>query len=145
MKRILICISVLLLGTGALAETKVIEDTVQNRSLEAKRYLAVMPPREMLIDMVTKMAGQLPEEQKKSFISLMTKHVDVEKLTSIIHDSMVRHFTAAELHALADFYESSVGRSAMNKFGQYMADAMPHVHTLMEDALKRAMAETEVK
>jgi hypothetical protein len=42
-------------------------------------------------------------------------------------DSMIKHFTANELKALADFYGSPVGKSAMLKFGAYMADAMPAI------------------
>jgi len=38
---------------------------------------------------------------------------------------MVKNFTTDELKALADFYGSSVGKSAMQKFGAYMADIMP--------------------
>ena len=40
-------------------------------------------------------------------------------------DAMVKHFTTEELKALADFYGSPVGESAMQKFGAYMADLMP--------------------
>jgi len=38
---------------------------------------------------------------------------------------MIKNFTADELKALADFYGSPVGKSAMAKFGNYMADVMP--------------------
>jgi hypothetical protein len=38
---------------------------------------------------------------------------------------MVKHFTTDELKAPADFYGSPVGKSAMQKFGAYMADLMP--------------------
>lgn len=112
---------------------------------EAERYLNVMPPKEMIIDLVARMSVQLPEEQRKPFIRLMTKHLDVERLTHIIGDVLVRHFTAAELNALADFYGSPAGKSAMTKFGQYMADAMPHVQGLVEEAFKKAEAETQDK
>ena len=40
-------------------------------------------------------------------------------------DAMVKNFTTEELKALADFYGSPVGKSAMQKFGAYMADIMP--------------------
>jgi hypothetical protein len=138
-------IALLILSASAYAQTTSIQDTVQNRLAEADRYLTVMPPKEMLIDMVRKMSVQLPEEQQKPFIRLMTKHLDLEKLTYIIKDGLVRHFTAAELNALANFYGSSLGKSAMTKFGQYMADAAPHIQVLMEEAFKKAKAEMEAK
>jgi hypothetical protein len=37
-------------------------------------------------------------------------------------DAMVKDFTTDELKALADFYSSPVGKSAMQKFGTYTAD-----------------------
>ncbi len=138
-------IAVIVLSSIAFAQTKAIEDTLQNRLSEADRYLTVMPPKDMITDMVTRMSVRLPEEQRRPFIRLMTKHLDLEKLTDIIKDVLVRHFTAAELNALANFYGSSIGKSAMTKFGQYMADAMPHLQTLMVEAYKKAIAEMEAK
>jgi hypothetical protein len=44
---------------------------------------------------------------------------------------MVKHFSAEELKALADFYGSPVGKSAMSKFGAYMADVMPAIQAEM--------------
>jgi hypothetical protein len=57
----------------------------------------------------------------------------------------VKHFTAEELQALANFYGSPVGKSAMKKFGQFMADAMPNIQSLMFDAFQKAKAEMENK
>ena len=46
-------------------------------------------------------------------------------------------FTTDELKALADFYGSPVGKSAMKKFGAYMADIMPVVQAeIMKAAAK---------
>jgi hypothetical protein len=47
---------------------------------------------------------------------------------------MVKHFTTEELKALADFYGSPVGKSAMQKFGAYMADLMPIIQAEMMKA-----------
>ena len=52
---------------------------------------------------------------------------------------MVKHFTTEELKALADFYGSPVGKSAMQKFGAYMADIMP----VMQAEIMKAQAKTE--
>jgi len=49
-------------------------------------------------------------------------------------DAMVKHFTTDELKALADFYGSPVGKSAMQKFGAYMADVMPAIQAEMQKA-----------
>ena len=101
--------------------------------------------KNVLIDMVKKMSAQIPVEARQLFIDLMTKHVDIDKFTSIIRDSMVKNFTAEELQALANFYGSPVGRSAMKKFGQYMADAMLPIQSLLADAFQKTKAEMENK
>jgi hypothetical protein len=51
--------------------------------------------------------------------------LDIAALTKAMMDAMVKNFTTDELKALADFYGSPVGKSAMQKFGTYMADIMP--------------------
>ena len=137
MKKIVIILTVLLLATQLYAKEKRIEDSTANRISEANRYLSVMPPKYMLIDFVSKMSAQIPEEQQKTFNDLMIKNMDLDRFSLIIRDSMVKHFTAEELAALADFYSSPLGRSAMSKFGDYMAEAMPQIQSIMIEAAQK--------
>ena len=48
-----------------------------------------------------------------------------------------------ELSALADFYGSEVGKSAMKKFGTYMADVMPSIDAEMTKAYTEVSRELE--
>jgi len=100
-------------------------DTPETRRREAERYLQVSPPKALFEDMADKMAANLPPDQREQFKQLMTTQLDIAALTKAMTDSMVKHFTTDELKALADFYGSPVGKSAMQKFGAYMADIMP--------------------
>ncbi len=102
-----------------------VEDTPENRLREADRYIATTPPKELFADMAEQMAKTAPPEQRKIIRDAFTKHLDVDALTKAMRDSLVRTFTVDELAALADFYGSVVGKSAMKKFGTYMADVMP--------------------
>jgi hypothetical protein len=102
-------------------------DTPETRRHEAERYLQVTPPKTLFEDMADKMAANLPPDQRDQFKKLMTSQLDIAALTKAMLDSMVKHFTTEELKALADFYGSPVGKSAMQKFGAYMADIMPTV------------------
>lgn len=52
---------------------------------------------------------------------------------------MLKTFTTDELNALADFYASKDGASAMKKFGAYMGDIMP---SLMQE-IQRAAQELQ--
>jgi len=62
---------------------------------------------------------------------MMTADLDIAVLTKAMTDAMLKHFTTDELKALADFYGSPVGKSAMQKFGAYMADVMPAIQAEM--------------
>lgn len=112
-------------------------DTPENRRAEAERYLAASAPKTMFVEMAKKMAANMPEDQRGPFVELFVSKVDMEALTKAMIDSMVKHFSAEELKALADFYGSPVGKSAMSKFGDYMADLMPTLQQEMAKAAQR--------
>jgi hypothetical protein len=104
-------------------------DTPETRRQEAERYLKAMPPRAMFDDIADKMAANLPRDQRDQFKRMMTADLDMAALTKAMTDAMVKHFTTEEIKALADFYGSPVGKSAMQKFGAYMAELMPAIET----------------
>jgi hypothetical protein len=107
--------------------------TRQTRRREAERYLQATPPKALFEDMADKMTANLPPDQREQFKRMMTSQLDMAALTKAMTDSMVKHFTTEELKALADFYGSPVGKSAMQKFGAYMADIMP---TMQSEIMK---------
>jgi len=109
-------------------------DTPETRRREAERYLQVSPPKALFEDMADKMAANLPPERREQFKHLLTADLDIAALTKAMTDAMVKHFTTEELKALADFYGSPVGKSAMQKFGAYMADVMPAIQAEMQKA-----------
>jgi hypothetical protein len=116
------------------ANTFAAADTPETRRKEAERYLQATPPKKMFEDIAEKMAVNVPADQRAQFKELMTSQLDVAALTKAMMDAMVKHFTTEELKALADFYGSPVGQSAMRKFGDYMADVMPAIQTEMMKA-----------
>lgn len=102
-----------------------LEDTPENRITEANRFLSVTPPEEMVADMTKNMSQSVPEGKRPEFVAVMNTHLNLVSLRKTMLDAMVKHFSANELKALADFYGSPVGKSAMKKFGPYMGDVMP--------------------
>ncbi len=102
-----------------------LEDTPQNREKEADRYLTTVPTKELMADMVNRMAQGMPEGQREQFLNLMTKSLDMDAIQKAQRSTMIKVFTADELAALADFYASPTGKSAMGKMGDYMAELMP--------------------
>jgi hypothetical protein len=106
-------------------------DTTETRHHEADRYLQAIPPKALFEDMAAKMATNRPADQRQQFKQMMTKDLDIVALSKAMTDAIVKHFTTEELKALADFYGSPVGKSAMQKFGAYMADLMPIIQAEM--------------
>lgn len=121
--RLVLVVVMLCIATTVFA----LEDTPANRTRQAERYLKAAPPETTMKDMTEKMAMSVPPENRKEFKRLLKKHLDMAVITRAMKEAMVKHFTADELKALADFYGSTVGQSAMKKFGAYMSDAMPAV------------------
>ena len=112
-------------------------DSPETRRREAERYLQASPPKALFENMADKMAANLPADQREQFKKVMTTQVDIAALSKAMTDAMVKNFTTEELKALADFYGSPVGKSAMQKFGAYMADIMPVVQAeIMKAAAK---------
>jgi hypothetical protein len=112
-------------------------DTPETRRREAERYLQASPPKAIFQDVADKMAANVPADQREQFKRAMTTDVDIAAPTKAMTDAMVKNFTAEELKALADFYGSPVGKSAMQKFGAYMADVMPVIQAeIMKAAAK---------
>lgn len=126
--------SALLLCFSIFTVVAAAPDTAETRRKEAERYLQAIPPKELFADMADKMAANLPTEQRARFKEMMTSDLDISALTKAMTDAMVKHFTTEELKALADFYGSPVGKSAMKKFGDYMADLMPSIQAEMMKA-----------
>jgi hypothetical protein len=115
-----------------------IADTPENRRKEAQRYLQATPPRTIIDNLTEKTAMGLPEEERVAFKEAMNTKLDIDALNKLMVDAMVKTFTAEELKALADFYSSPVAKSAMSKFGAYMAEVMPAIQAEMAKAQTKA-------
>ena len=86
--------------------------------------------------LVTEIA--LPPAEREKFKQMLTSQLDIAALTKAMSEALVKHFTTEELKALADFYSSPVGKSAMQKFGAYMADLMPTMQAEIMKAQAKA-------
>jgi len=133
--RLLIALAALCFAANSYA----IDDTPQNRAAQAERAIAATPPEEMMQEMAASISMNLPPSDRPEFRRMMTEIVDLEVITNAMRESMIRHFSADELAAIADLYESPVGKSAMTKMGPYMADVMPTI----EAEILRAFGELQ--
>ncbi|HYC72553.1 MAG TPA: DUF2059 domain-containing protein [Opitutaceae bacterium] len=120
-----------------------VDDSPASRATQADRYLQAASAKEMFADLANEMSKSMPPDQRAEFQALMTRHLNVTQLESDMKTAMVRHFTAEELQALADFYGSPVGKSAMKKMGGYMTELMPLIQAEVGRAVGRAQQEKQ--
>ena len=95
----------------------------------------------MLEDAYASLTQQMPADQREKFLKDIRSIVRIEFLESISKEKMVKVFTADELNAIASFYESKEGASAMKKFGVYMGEIMPAIQKEMMQAMAKLREE----
>ncbi len=125
------------IALGVCASAVSAQDSSADRQAAAARYMSVVPMSKMLEDSFAELAKQLPEDKRAGFIAKMRQTVRADALERIALDSMVKTFTTDELNALADFYGSKPGRSAMQKFGIYMGQVMPAIQAEIQRAVQQ--------
>ena len=99
------------------------EDAARGAALE--RYLKAVPVSKMMDGTIVDMAAKLPPGERDHFMAAMRKAIDGPRVETITRDAMLKTFSADEMNALADFYTSPHGASAMRKFGAYLGHLMP--------------------
>jgi hypothetical protein len=113
------------------------QDTSADRQAAATRYMSIVPMSNMLEDSYAELAKQLPPDRRAGFTAKMRQTVRADALERIAFESMIKTFTADELNALADFYESKPGRSAMQKLGIYMGQVMPALQAEIQRSVQQ--------
>jgi hypothetical protein len=123
--------------------TSFAQDTTAARQAAADKYLKAVPMAKMLDDTFAEMSKQMPVEQRSQFRSDMKKVVRVDFLENLSRESMVKTFTTDELNALADFYGSKHGASAMLKFGTYMGHVMPAIQAEVQRSIQQVQQQKQ--
>lgn len=130
----------LLLASACIGIPAQAQDTMDTRQVGMQRYLRAVPMAKVMEDSYAEMAKQVPPEKRTEFIAAMRKVVRVDKIEEIAKRSMLKTFTTDGLNALADFYSSKDGASAMKKLGVYMGDIMPPLMQEIERAVQELQA-----
>jgi hypothetical protein len=118
---------------------KSLPDNQENRTAEAKRYLEVMPVKDLLHGVASRVVQSLPEQNRKVFIAVIESPGIEQEAYRITLGGLVKNFTVGELNAMVAFYGSPDGQSAAKKFGPLMAEVMPQI----QQEVKKAIAETQ--
>jgi hypothetical protein len=131
---LLICLCTL--GFGAEAD-----DTPATRRQAAMRYAEATDLQQMLTVIGDAMSQKMPPARREEFIKVLTQYVRIDALREAMVIAMTKHFTTRELNALADFYGSPEGKSAVAKLGVYMNDVMPMIEAEMQHAAEASRAD----
>jgi hypothetical protein len=136
-QRLVILVLALLIADTSFGET--IPDTPENRQKQAERYLLAIPPKTLIEDIAVSMAaarGAASEREK--IVHTLISQLDFDAVNRAIKNSLVKVFTADEIKAMADFYGSPAGKSAMSKTREYMTDLRPAVQVELAKAQAKA-------
>lgn len=130
-------------NTGPSQSAKSLPDNQDNRLVMAKRFLEIMPPKEMLQAIAKRVEPRVPEKDRKIFNEVMNSKAIEQAAYRITSDGLIKHFTVGELNAMNTFYGSPEGHSAYMKLGVYTADIMPQIQQEVKNAVLAAEKQQE--
>ena len=85
------------------------QDSIERRLAAAHRYAMVADIPNLIRGLARQLALNFPPKERPAFMDFMTG-LDIVRLELAMADAMVKHFTAAELEALAGFYGAPLGK-----------------------------------
>lgn len=129
--------------TGQGQVSKSLPDNQENRLVAAKRFLEIMPPKEMLQGVASRVGPGLPEKDRKVFIEVMNSKNLEQVAHRIALDGLIKSFTVGELNAMVAFYGSPDGQSAFKKFNSYTSAVMPRIQQEVKTAVAAAEKQQE--
>lgn len=117
-----------------------LEDNIDNRQYQADRYLEANPPKAIAQALADQTVAMLPEAERKPYLDMLTKHLDVTVINQAMHNALVKYFTANELEVLANFYSNPEAKTALVKMDGYMTDVLPVLQAEMLKAQQKAFS-----
>ena len=108
------------------ATAPVPEKAASAKERYADELIAIVPPEVMFAQLSEPYAQSYASHGKetKAHATFM-RQVDREALDAIIRNALLKHFTEAELKALATFYSTPEGRACMAKAAPFAAEVFP--------------------
>jgi hypothetical protein len=140
MNRIRSTLTMAVLWSASVCAIAQDQDTLAAREAAMDRYFQAVPTQKLVEDSYAAMARQLPAAQRAAFIAEMRRIVRTDVIDRIARAAMIKHFTADELNALADFHSSRHGATATAKYGVYMGEVTPALMQEMQRALRELQA-----
>ncbi len=143
MRALIVSIALLVLAVPTFAADQA--DTPATRREAATRYAKVADLEKMLTLGLEVGAQRFPSEERAAVVALFKKHLRIDAIEELMVASLVKNFTTAELDALATFYSSGPGKSAMEKMAPFMQTMMPVLQAEIMETVKRVQEEMRLK
>ena len=125
-----ICLASTLLGCHPTAPTtNDVLDTPENRLIAARAYIKCVPTSTFTEAALRQLATRREPAQQKEFQRFLSGELRTRVIEDATVNALVRHFTAEEIAALAQFNSSPEGQSIQRKLSAYMADVLPPIQT----------------
>lgn len=141
LRTLLIALLLLVSANAFAAEV----DTPASRRAAAERYSKVSDFEKQFVAGLEAGLQNLPADQKGEVMLLMKKHLQLEVIETLMVEAMVKTFTTQELDALATFYASGPGKSAMDKMQPFMTSMLPQIQAEMARTLARILEDLRNK
>ena len=112
-------------------------DSPAERAAALQRYLRAVPSTKLYDDMLADLKRTLLEGRREAVMAQFKSGFSPEVIDRITGEALVKIYTADEINALADFYESKHGASVMKKMPQLMSEMMPAIQREMFKAMQK--------
>lgn len=124
MKRNLLLSGILSLAAACATAPSAEQASAKARYADA--LMAIVPPETMLAQLADPYAAGYAQAggRDKARANFM-RNIDRSAVNRIIRDALLKHFTEAELQALATFYGTPEGRACMTKVAPFAAEVVP--------------------
>ncbi len=103
----------------------------------AKKMHEVRPTRSQVDTAVRRAAMMLPENERISFINVMTGMLNYNAIERISMDAMIDTYTLKELEVMVDFYSQPEALSASVKMGTWAQKVQPEIIRMIDKAILR--------
>ncbi len=133
-------------GAGNVFAQSADDPSIESRQALAEQMNEIRPLRQQLESAVDKIAGKLPEKDRKALTKNILSSVDDKKLETVSVDAMVEIFTEAELKRMVDYFGSDEAQSISKKLVIYQGMIQPEIVKMLDKALMEArIGKSEIK
>ena len=114
------------------------DDNLNQKKLLAQAFFEVRPVGEAADAAIAQIAATKPEAERAIFIKKMRANMDYAHLESEMTTALVNTYSADEIKAMTAFYGSPLGKSIMEKQGDFQTAVSNILASMLDQAFMKA-------